>query len=191
MTERFPVGSKAYTKEGRAYTVEEVDGGIVYCSLPNGTETDFPESALTSEAEWSSRSDGQDDVVYGRIKRAKAFSAASAGLNPAASEKILKRADGLSPGLLDFAAFTVATRSLDDSGHSDQKDGLSIIKCRTAFDSQPPAARLSALAYVLGADAKVLVSVADHGDNLITAMIDKGMAPQAQAYEDFCDRPRK
>lgn len=65
MTEKFPVGSTAYTKEGRAYTVEEVGGGIVYCSLPNGTETDFPEEALLNEQEWLGRSGGQDDVIYG------------------------------------------------------------------------------------------------------------------------------
>ena len=191
MTERFPTGSTAYTKEGRAYTVDEVDGGIVYCSLPNGTETDFPEDALFNEVEWATRSGGQDDILYGRIKKAKVFSAPAAKLNPIAAEKILARAESLSPGLLDFAAFTIASRSIEDSGHADQSDGLSIIKCRSAFDDHTPEVRVGALASVLGADAAVLVSAANLGDNLVRAMIDKGMAAQRTAFEDFCDRPRR
>ena len=30
MTDRFPPGSKAYTKDGRAYTVDEAEDGMVY-----------------------------------------------------------------------------------------------------------------------------------------------------------------
>ena len=191
MTERFPAGSTAYTKDGRTYIVDEAEGGIVYCSLPNGTETDFPESALFNEDEWAAHSGGSDDILYGRIKRAKAFASPAAPLNRIASEKILTRSEKLSPGLLDFAAFTIATRSLTDSGHSDQADGLSIIKCRDVFDDHTPEVCVSALASVLGADAAVLVSVADLGDNLLRAMIDKGMAVHRNAFEDFCDRPRR
>ncbi len=33
MTERFLPGSTAYTKDGRAYTVDEAEDGVVYCTL--------------------------------------------------------------------------------------------------------------------------------------------------------------
>ena len=191
MAERFRVGSTAYTKDGRAYTVEEVDDGMVYCSLPNGTETDFPEESLINETEWASRSHGQEDVIYSRIKQSKAYSSSAAGLNGSAAAKILQRADGLSPGILDYTAYTVASSALKESVHGDYIEHLSIVKCRAAFDEQPPEARLSALAYILGADAKILAKVADHGDNLISAMLTQGITPQIKAFEDFCDRPRK
>ncbi|MDG2244713.1 MAG: hypothetical protein P8L66_14605 [Rhodospirillaceae bacterium] len=191
MTERFPVGSTAYTKEGHPYTVEEVAGGIVYCSLPNGTETDFPESSLLSEQEWASRSGGQDDVIYGRIKRAKAYATPDVKLNSAAAEKVLSRAEGLSPGLLDFAAFTIGAQNLSESGHEDQLDSLSIVKCRDVFDSHPAEVRASALASILGSKPDVFVGIADLGDNLMRAMIDKGMAGHAAAFDEFCDRPRR
>lgn len=191
MTERFPEGSTAYTKDGRAYTVEEVAGGIVYCSLPNGTETDFPETALLNASEWAARSGGQDEVIYNRVKRAKGYSAPTAKLNVAACEKLLVRADGLSPGLLDFAAFTMATQALQESGHEDQIEGLSIIKCRNVFDEHMPEVRASALATVLGTAPSVFVGLSEVGDNLIKAMIDKGLAAREQAFEDFCDRPRR
>lgn len=191
MTERFPEGSTAYTKDGRAYTVEEVAGGVVYCSLPNGTETDFPESALLNASEWAARSGGQDDVVYNRIKRAKGYSAPAAKLNAAAAEKVLSRADNLSAGLLDFTAFTVATQALQDSGHEDQIEGLSIIKCRAVFDEHPPEVRASALALVLGTSPTVFVGLSEVGDNLIKAMVEKGLAARGEAFEDFCDRPRR
>lgn len=190
MTERFPAGSTAYAKDGRTFTVEEVDGGIVYGTLPNGVETDFPEGQLFNESEWAARSGGQDDVVYGRIKRAKAYSG-GAGLNGADAAKVLAKADALSAGLLDYVAFTVAGWALDDSGHGDQKKSLSIIKCRDVFDAQDPTKRLTALATVLSADPKVLTTVANQGENILRALIDQGMAGHAQAFEDFCDRPRK
>lgn len=191
MAERFPEGSTAYTKDGRAYTVEEVAGGIVYCSLPNGTETDFPESALLNASEWAARSGGQDEVIYNRVKRAKGYAAPTANLNTAAAEKVLSRADGLSPGLLDFTAFTIATQALQDSGHEDQIEGLSIIKCRNVFDEHPADVRAGALALVLGTSPGVLIGLSEVGDNLIKAMVDKGLAARSEAFEDFCDRPRR
>jgi hypothetical protein len=191
MTERFPPGSTAYTKDGRAYTVEEVAGGIAYCSLPNGTETDFPESQLLTAAEWSGQSGGQDDVLYGRIGRAKPYTAPAAKIDGSAAEKVVQRADKLSPGLIDFAAFTIAQRALTDSGHTVQSEGLSIIKCRKVFDERPPEVQLNALAFVLGADTKVLAGMANVGDNLIRAVLDQGLAPHAAAFEEFCDRPRR
>ncbi|MDE0801438.1 MAG: hypothetical protein OSB02_11975 [Rhodospirillaceae bacterium] len=191
MTERFPVGSKAYTKDGHPYIVEEVAGGMVYCSLTNGTETDFPEDTLFNEQEWMGRSGGQDEVIYGRIKRAKAYVAVTTKLNRTASGKILMRAEGLSPGILDFAAYTISVQSLSESGHDEHLDGLSIVKCRDVFDSHSPEIQASALASVLGSPAGVFVSIADLGDNLLRAMIDKGMAGHAAAFDEFCDRPRR
>jgi hypothetical protein len=191
VTERFPPGSTAYTKDGRAYTVEEAAGGMVYCSLPNGTETDFPENQLLTAAEWSAQSGGQDDVLYGRIARAKPYAAPAAKIDPSAAATVLKRADQLSAGLLDFAAFTIAERALEDSGHASQAEGLSIIKCRKVLDERPPESQLNALAIMLGADVKVLAGMANVGDNLIRAVVDQGMAPHAEAFEDFCDRPRR
>lgn len=191
MSERFPEGSTAYTKDGRAYTVEEVAGGIVYCSLPNGTETDFPESALLNASEWAAQSGGQDDVLYNRIKRAKGYNSPTAKLNAKAAEKLLSRADGLSPGLLDFAAFTIAIHALQDSGHDDQIEGLSIIKCRNVFDEHSSEVQASALATVLSTSPTVLVGLSEVGDNLIKAMIDKGLEARSEAFEDFCDRPRR
>ncbi|MEQ8510637.1 MAG: hypothetical protein RIF37_09830 [Rhodospirillaceae bacterium] len=191
MAERFPEGSTAYTKDGRAYTVDEVADGTVYCSLPNGTETDFPETALLNEQEWGARSGGQEDVVYGRIKRAKEYAAPELKLNPRDAEKVLLRADKIRAGLLDFAAYTIGVWCLKDAGQSDQADSLSIIKCRAVFESHSPEARASALAKFLGAKPNVLVSMAELGDNLVRAMIDQGMAGHEVAYEEFCDRPRR
>ena len=188
MTDRFPPGSTAYTKDGRAYTVDEAEDGVVYCSLPNGTETDFPESALLNEKEWASQSGGQDDVLYGRIKRAKPYAAPAEKLNAQAAEIVLSRAESLTPGVLDFAAFTIATRSLQDSGHGGQE--LSIKKCRAVFDAHVPEVRVNALAHVLSTQAKILVNIANQGDNLVRALVEKGIAAHGDAFEEFCDRPR-
>ena len=191
MAERFPEGSTAYTKEGRAYTVEEVADGTVYCSLPNGTETDFPESALFNEQEWGARSGGQDDVVYGRIKRAKEYAAPDAKIKAKDAQTVLKRADSMRAGLLDFTAYTIGVWCMKDAGQNDQADSLSIVKCRAVFDSHSPEVQASALATVLGAKATVLASLAELGDNLLRATIDQGMAGHEAAYEAFCDRPRR
>lgn len=191
MSERFPEGSTAYTKDGRAYTVEEVAGGIVYCSLPNGTETDFPEEQLLTAAEWGAQTGGQDDVLYSRIARAKAYAAPAAKIAPKDAAAFLSRADQMSAGLLDFAAFTIAEHALADSGHGAQTEGLSIIKCRKVFDERAPEVQLSALASVLGADANVLAGMSKVGDNLIRAVLDQGMTPHAAAFDAFCDRPRR
>jgi hypothetical protein len=42
----------------------------------------------------------------------------------------------------------------------------------------------------LGTPADVLLNAARLGDNLMRALIEKGMAAQAEAFEAFCDRPR-
>ncbi len=191
MTERFLPGSTAYTKDGRAYTVDEAEDGVVYCTLPNGAETDFPESALFNEKEWASRSGSQDDVLYGRIKRNPTYAAPSASLDRTAAKKIIARSDQLAPGVIDFVAYEIASRSVEASGHSDQREGLSIVKSRAVFDSHPAEIQVSALARVLGAEPSVLISVADLGENILKAIIDKGVALHHDAFEDFCDRPRR
>ena len=188
MENRFPPGSTAYTKDGRAYTVEEVDGGIVYCSLPNGTETDFSESTLFNEEEWATKSSAQEDVIYGRIKRAAPYSAQIAEVNLQAAETFLLRANNLVPGLLDVVAYFVAANSLSDSGNSSYS--LSIKKCRAVFDAHTPDVRLSALAHTLQTEVQILVDVSSHGDNLIRALIEKGISTHDTAFDEFCDRPR-
>ena len=121
----------------------------------------------------------------------KPLGAPAAKIDGQSAAAFLRRADQLSPGLLDFAAFTIAEQALADSGHGAQAEGLSIVKCRKVFDDRAPEVQLNALASLLSADAKVLAGMANVGDNLIRAMIDQGMTPHAQAFEDFCDRPRR
>jgi hypothetical protein len=47
------------------------------------------------------------------------------------------------------------------------------------------------LADLLGAQPEALASAAGLGDNLLRAMIDKGLEPYAQEFDEFQDRPRK
>ena len=189
MHPRFPEGSAAYDKDGRVYTVEEVDGGMVYCTASNGVETEFPESALMNEAEWAVRSDGRRDDAYVRIKGSRAYLAPTGGVSKSAAEKLLKRADDLFPGLLDFAAYTAAARMLTEAHDDALAAGLSIIKCREIFEAAKPEVRTAVLAEVLGAAPDKLASGAELGDNLLRAMIDRGL--DAAAFDAFQDRPRK
>src|ERR1700731_3775901 len=119
MAPRFCRGATAYARDGRTYVVEEVDGGIVYCSASNGTETEFPEAALLNEAEWDARSDGRRDVSYIRLKQSRAYTTSAGKLNRVACERLLAKIEQLPPGILDFAAFTVATRTMEDNGDRD------------------------------------------------------------------------
>src|SRR5258706_16095993 len=57
MASKFRPGATAYAPNGRAYVVDDVADGIVYCSLPSGAESEFPEAALLTEAERQLRSD--------------------------------------------------------------------------------------------------------------------------------------
>jgi hypothetical protein len=36
----------------------------------------------------------------------------------------------------------------------------------------------------------MLVNAARLGDNLMRALVEKGLAPRAAEFEEFCDRPR-
>lgn len=189
MLPRFPEGSSAYDKDGRAYTVEEVDGGMVYCTASNGVETEFPETALMNEAEWAARSDGRRDDSYVRIKQSRAYLALTGGISKSAAEKLLARADSLFPGILDFIAYTVAARSLRENRDAVLVAGLSIIKCREVFEAAKPEVRAAVMAGALSAAPDKLVSGAELGDNLLRAMIEKGL--NAQEFDEFQDRPRK
>jgi hypothetical protein len=191
MASRFQPGSIAFDKDGRSYTVEVVDGGTVYCIASNGVETEFPEGSLVTESEWGTRSDGRRDISYTRLKQARAYTVTSGKIDKDAAAQLLAKAERLSPSLLDFVAFTAAQHVLTENKDDDQVDGLSIIKCRQIFDEAKPEVRASLLAGVLGTQADMLISALKLGDNLMRAMIDKGMAAHAAAFEDFLDRPRR
>jgi hypothetical protein len=190
MPGKFPRGAIAYTQNGRRYTVEDVADGTAYCVGDNGAETEFAESALLTEAEWAARNEKRAGNVYDRIKRARAYAAPPPRLDRAAATTVLARVDKLSPGILDYAAFTIAGRILADAGEAHLADGLSISKCRTVFDAASPEMRASLLAALLATPVDVLLNAARLGDNLMRALIDKGMAAQAEAFDAFCDRPR-
>lgn len=191
MAPRFRRGAAAYAKDGRTYVVDEVEDGIVYCSSSGGAEAEFPEAALMNEAEWVARSDGRRDLAYTRLKQARAYVAPVGKLDRAASEQMLVKAERLSPGLLDFTAFTVATRALSETGDQELVPGLSIPKCREVFDAAVPEKRASLLAGVLGTAPDALVSAGRLGDNLMRAILEKGLANTADAFEAFRDRRRR
>lgn len=192
MPPRFRRGVRAYAKkDGRSYTVEAVEEGIVYCTAPGGAEAEFPEAALMTEAEWAARSDGRRDSLYGRLKQARAYMAPAVRLDGKACEQLLVKAERLSPGLLDFAAFTTAVRVLEETGERDLVAGLSIPKCRDVFDAAAPEARAGLLAALLDAQPAALADAARLGDNLLRALLDKGLAARAEEFEAFCDRPRR
>jgi hypothetical protein len=191
MVPRFSRGAVAYARDGRSYVVDEVDGGIVYCSASNGTETEFPESALLNEAEWNARSDGRRDVSTTRLKQSRAYTTSAPKLDRAACERLLAKIALLSPGILDFAAFTVATRTMEENGDRDLVAGLSIVNCRKIFDAVAPEIRVTLLAGLLSTPAGVLVDAGRLGDNLMRAMLEKGLVPHAAAFESFRDRRRR
>jgi hypothetical protein len=192
MGSRFPRGSTVYAKDGRSYIVEDVADGIVYCTTSSGAETEFPESLLKTEAEWAAGPRGlvKREVPYARIKQARHFLPAGDKLDAAASERMLAKADRLSLGILDFAAIMVATRILAEHKEDDLAPQLSVRKCRAIFDAAPSAVRARLLAELLGARPDALVSAGGLGDNLLKAMIAKGLETHAIAYDAFQDRPR-
>lgn len=191
MTTRFTPGSKVYTKDGRAYIVDEVEDGVVYCRTANGAETEFAEADLTNESEWSQRSDGRRDLFYTRLKQAPVYTTATGKHDRITSEKVLAKITGVSPSLLDFAAFTVASKVMVDNGDKALIPGLSIAKCREIFDAARPEVRVSLVASLLGMQAAALIDAGRLGDNLMRALIEKGLADNAVAFEEFCDRPRR
>lgn len=193
MRTRFPRGSIVYAKDGRRYVVEAVDDGIVYCTTSSGAETEFPESQLASEAEWASNAKPglQREVSYVRLKQSRHFLPAGEKLDAAAASRLLVKADLLSPGILDFAAFTTAAHILAERNETDLVERLSVRKCREVFDAAPPAVRVRLLAGLLGARADALVSAGGLGENLLKAMFAKGLEPLQAEYEAFMDRPHQ
>lgn len=189
MSIRFPPGAAAYAKDGRRYVVDEVAHGVAYCTAPGGAETEFPESQLMTEAEWSARGGNRRDVIYAKVKQARAYAPYKGPLDRAASEHFLNRAEQLFPGLLDFAAFSVASRALDESGDRALIPDLSIVKCRELFDGATPQNRATLLAGVVGAVPEKIVGGARLGDNLTRAMIEQGL--DAKAFEAFGSRRRQ
>lgn len=191
MTSRFTPGAKAYTKDGRSYIVDEVQDGTVYCRTTSGAETEFSESDLSNEAEWAQRSDGRRDLFYTRLKQAPVYTTAAGKHDRATSEQVLAKITKVSPSLLDFAAFTVASKVMVDNGDKALIPGLSIAKCREIFDAARPEVRVSLVANLLGMQVGGLVDAGRLGDNLMRALIEKGLADHAEAFEEFCDRPRR
>jgi len=192
MKNRFTRGATVYAKDGRSYIVEDVADGIVYCTTPNGAETEFPEHMLMNAAERTADVRGRPggEVSYERLKQSRYFLPDGEKLDAAACEHMLSRADRLSLGLLDFTAVEIATRILSEHREADLAPQLSVRKCRAIFDAAPPAVRARLLAALLNARADALVSAAGLGDNLLQAMITKGMEVHAEAYDAFQDRPR-
>jgi hypothetical protein len=190
MPGKFPRGAIVYTQNGRRYTVEEVTDGTAYCIGDNDAETEFAESALLSEAEWAARSEKRAGNVYDRIKRSRLYAAPAGKLDRNAAVTVLARIEKLSPGILDFTAFTIAGRILDEAGDAAPIDGLSISKCRAVFEAASPEIRAGLLAALLATPADRLIGVALLGDNLMRALIEKGMTSHAEAFDAFCDRPR-
>lgn len=192
MASRFSPGSIAYARDGRSYTVEAVDGGTVYCTSSNGAETEFPESGLLSATEWAARSDGRRDVSYTRLKQARAYGPApTESADRAASEQLLSKVERLSPSLLDFAAYTVARQILTENKDADLISGLSIVKSRLIFEEARPEVRARLLAGVLGVRTDTLLSAVKLGDNLMRAMLEKGLVAHSTDFEEFLDRPRR
>lgn len=191
MSPRFRPGSVAYAKDGRAYTVEVVDGGTVYCTASNGVETEFPHANLLTEAEWAARANGRRDISYARLKQAKAYASSPDRIDPAAAQMMLAKTERLQPSLLDFTAFTAARQILLDNKDDDLVAGLSIIKSRQIFDDAKPEIRARLVAGLLGVKADVLANAAKIGDNVMRALIEKGLAAHAAAFDDFLDRPRR
>jgi hypothetical protein len=191
MPPRFSPGAAAYGKDGRRYTVDEVEDGIVYCSSPNGAETEFSETQLMTEAEWSAKSGGKRDTVYGAVKQSRAYAPYKGTLDRAGAEALLTKGERLFPGLLDFTAFTAASRAAADAGNRDAASELSIVKCRELFDAAAPQTRAALLAGVIGIAPDRAVSAAGLGDNLLRAMIEKGLAAAPISFETLRTRRRQ
>ena len=196
MPPKFPRGATVYARDERSYVVQEVEDGIVYCSSAGGAEAEFPEAALLTNAEWAARSDGRRNLLYTRLKQTRAYTSPTnlrpgSKLDRAASAQALLKIERLLPGILDFIAFTVAERSVEESGDADLLPGLSIGKCREIFEAAPPDVRAALLAGVLGIRPEVLVDAGRLGDNLMIAMLDKGLAARSAAFESFRDRRRR
>lgn len=195
MAARFSAGDTVYGKDGRSYTVEALDGRTVYCTAANGAETEFPDNTLFTESEWAASQSqarhGKREISYPRLRQSRAYASAGAKIAPAAAEALMAKVATLSPSLIDFAAFQVASRFLSEHRDDALIGQLSIVKSRAVFDDAPAQVRARLLADLLGSPLEALVSAAGLGDNLLRAMIDKGLAANEAAFEAFQDRPRK
>jgi hypothetical protein len=190
MPSKFRRGALAYTENGRRYTVDAVEDGTVYCVGENDAETEFSEGALLTEAEWTARAEKRGVSVYTRLKQSPLYAKPAARLDRGAAFTLLARIEKLTPGILDFTAFTTAEQILGDAGEALPAAGLSIAKCRAVFEDAPPETRAGLLAALLATPPEMLINAARLGDNLMRALIEKGMAAHGTAFEEFCDRPR-
>ena len=191
MAIRFPPGAVAYAKDGRRYVVDEIVGGTAYCTAPGGGETEFSESQLMTEAEWTARGGNRRDATYAKVKQARAYAPYKGPLDRAGSQKLLDKAERLYPGILDFTAFTVASRAVAETDSQDLAAELSIVKCREIFDAAMPQTRATLLAGLIGAPPDRAVSAAGLGDNLMRAMIEKGLSAGPVSFDAFRARKRQ
>jgi hypothetical protein len=191
MASKFRRGAIAYTANGRRYTVEDVTDGTVYCVGDNGAETEFSEAAMLTETEWTARNDKRSGNVYTRLKQSPLYAKPAGRFDPGAAATLLMRIEKLTPGILDFTAFTTASRILSEAGEASQIPGLSVTKCRAVFEETKPEIRAGLLAALLGTQPELLVNAARLGDNLMRALIEKGMTAHTGAFDEFCDRPRR
>lgn len=191
MASRFAAGTTVYTADGRSYVVETTDGATVYCTASNGAESEFPESALMSEADWANKSNGRRDISYTRIKQSRLYSTITEKTDPAKAEQLVAKAEKLEAGLLDFVAYTVAARILTENKDYELLPALSIVKSRDIFDAARADIRAELLANVLATGPQKLIDAMPLGDNLLRALIQKGIETHGAAFEDFMDQPRR
>ncbi len=189
MPPRFSEGAVAYAKDGRRYTVDEVADGLVYCTGDGGAESEFGETQLFTESEWAARNGGKRDMLYGRLKQARLFGPARGGLDRGGAAQAVAKAERLFPGLLDFTAFTAASRVLTELGDAAFIPELSIVKCRAIFDSAAPDTQATLLAGMIGAAPETMINASGLGDNLARAMIEKGL--DGAKFEAFGSRRRQ
>jgi hypothetical protein len=196
MAGRFRPGDTAFAANGTAYLVEDVDGDTVYCALPSGAEAEFPASALSTTTEWAARADKKRAQLYDRLKQARAYTEQPQGakggkLDGAAAAQVVARSERLVPGILDFAAYATATRIVAASDDAALAEGLSIGRCRAVFDTARPEVQAGLLAALLGTPVEPFVAAGRLGDNLLRALLDKGMARHEAAFASFGDRRRR
>lgn len=191
MSDRFKTGATVYAKDGKSYVVETVDGGTVYCSSASGTEMEFPAAILFTEAEWAARADGRRDAVYVKLRQSRAYSNTPHKLDTAMAVELLAKSERLMAGLIDFVAYRIATRVMTENNDQDLAPHLSIVKARNTFETAKPDVRASLLAEILFTEPAMLINAVKLGDNVLRSLIDKGLATHGEAFEEFCDRPRK
>ncbi len=191
MASQFTAGAKVYTQDGRSYVVEATDGGTVYCTASNGAESEFPESALMTEAQWAAKANGRRDISYTRLKLSRFYTTITEKTDPAQAEQLLTKSDRLEAGLLDFVAYQTAARVLTENKDDDLIPTLSIVKSRDIFDTARADIRAELLAGVIATGPQKLIDAMRLGDNLLRAMIQKGLATHGEAFEEFIDKPRR